>query len=379
MYRNTTKSTKLSTKMNQSKKTSGGWVINVLVAMVISLVMNFYYFVFLVLWNKDANYARPPKHHAMDNTMFISIEFIYYFIIALVLITIFTFRAKNEERENIAFLKRLGLATVAIFIGYFISPRLTPRGDVALMIFAPHRIDPMIILKCSFTLIVTALYGKIYKLIYQKQNIQLENERLKNENLQSRYNVLVSQINPHFFFNSLNSLSMLVREDKKKSALVYIDRLSNTFRYIIQSGQNSISTLRDELAFLDSYKYLFEVRYEGKLFFDITIQDENILDKCLLSLSLQPLVENAVKHNTITHSKPMTISIYAEDSYLVVANPVVPKLNNQEQGTGIGLSNLSHRYVLMTGKDIVVSKKESIFIVKLPLSDCSEGIITDAE
>lgn len=223
----------------------------------------------------------------------------------------------------------------------------------------------MLTLKSCFTLIVAVLYGKIFELVYQKQHIVIENQILKNENLQTRYNMLINQINPHFFFNSLNSLSMLVRSGHNDRALTYIDRLSDTFRYIIQNGQQGLTTLGEELKFLDAYKYLHEIRYADKLFFDIEI-NESLKQWALPSLSLQPLIENAVKHNSITLSRPFHISIRTDKDALIVSNPIIPKIETPN-GTGIGLKNLSSRYILLTGREIVVERSANTFSVKLPL------------
>jgi LytS/YehU family sensor histidine kinase len=215
-------------------------------------------------------------------------------------------------------------------------------------------------------LAVVLLYSQIYMLVYQRQQILLEYEQLQNENLTTRYNMLVSQINPHFFFNSLNSLSMLVRERDSSRALEYIDQLSYTFRYITQNGNRSeLVPLRDEMSFAEAYCYLFHIRYEDKIFFDISV-DKEYLDYSIPALSLQPLIGNAVKHNTITSKNPLRVSIRTENGCLVVSNPLRPLLEPQV-GTGIGLQNLSSRYELMLGKKIVVEKSSEEFIVRLPL------------
>ncbi|MEG2239857.1 MAG: histidine kinase, partial [Alistipes sp.] len=219
--------------------------------------------------------------------------------------------------------------------------------------------------KCSFAVVVTMLYGRIYVLISQRQAVVVENEQLKNENLTTRYNMLVSQINPHFFFNSLNSLAMLVREKLNDKALTYIDRLSYTFRYILQNGQSTLISLEEEVRFIEAYSYLFKVRYADKLFFDIAI-DEKYRAWMLPAMSLQPLIGNAVKHNTITKNKPFHITIRTQDDYLIVSNPKVPKLE-PEPGTGIGLENLRNRWHLITGRHIEVIDTGTEFIVRLPL------------
>jgi LytS/YehU family sensor histidine kinase len=198
----------------------------------------------------------------------------------------------------------------------------------------------------------------------------VENERLKTENLATRYNMLVGQINPHFFFNSLNSLSMLVREKDDKRALEYIEQLSYTFRYIIQNGQTSETTLKDEMAFAEAYIYLFKIRYADKLFFDINI-DPIYMDWTLPALSLQPLIGNAVKHNSITTKNPLHVAIRVVDGVLEIENPKHPKLD-VEPSTGIGLQNLRSRWQIISGSDIEVVDEEHRFMVRLPLQKCSK-------
>jgi LytS/YehU family sensor histidine kinase len=256
-------------------------------------------------------------------------------------------------------------SVVVSALAYLFVPTLGREGEIIVMASTPRIFNPMVMLKCSFTLIVTLLYGKIYELLNHQQNMAVENEQLRSENLLTRYNMLVSQINPHFFFNSLNSLSMLVRARDNDNALTYIDRLSDTFRYIIQRGQNEMTSLEGELEFLAGYKYLNEVRYADKLFIDIEIED-SYLDWMLPTLSLQPLIENAVKHNTITHSKPLHVKIFTREGELLVSNRIMPKIV-PEEGTGIGLENLSSRYKLLAQRDIIVVNDGETFTVRLPL------------
>ena len=128
-----------------------------------------------------------------------------------------------------------------------------------------------------------------------------------------------------------------------------------------------MTTVENELRFLEAYKYLLEIRYAGKLHVNVEV-DKSLYAYTLPPLSIQPLIENAVKHNTISSSHPMTISISAdEDGYIVVANTIAPKLE-AEESTGIGLRNLSHRCTLLTERDIVVENNGSTFVVKLPIT-----------
>ena len=223
----------------------------------------------------------------------------------------------------------------------------------------------IVLTKSLFTVAVTVLYANIYRLMQQRQRMAIENEHLKTENLATRYNMLMGQINPHFFFNSLNSLAMLIREKDDERALKYIDQLSYTFRYIIQSGQSGKTTLRDELAFAEAYAYLFKIRYADKLFFDFDVDDE-YKDWQLPALSLQPLIGNAVKHNSITSKNPLHVEISVHDGVLEIRNKKHPKLD-VEPSTGIGLDNLNNRWKIISGQEIEVRDEVDSFVVRLPL------------
>ena len=305
-------------------------------------------------------YSRPKELRLL------ALQIFYFFIFAYLMLTVQT-KSQRKNRESWGYWRRSMYCLLIAVALYFVTPvAVWPRGSITVIAAAERWIDYNMILKCSFALVVVLLYGRIYQLIGQQQEIELENEHLKNENLSTRYNMLVSQINPHFFFNSLNSLAMLIREHDEEKALTYIDRLSYTFRYIIQNGQNTLSTLDEELRFAEAYSYLFRIRYADKLFFDVET-DKNLDSWNLPALTLQPLISNAVKHNTITKNKPFHISIRTEGEHLIVANPIVPKLE-PEPGTGIGLKNLDDRYRLITGRGIEIINDGQTFSVRLPLT-----------
>lgn len=341
--------------------------INLLIAFAVSLIVNFSYFVFSIMASQadEAHRMSTPERIMPDMQLYVLLQMLYFIILVFVLLTTLTMQV-NENKPSRYFLKRMVICLLVTIGFYFFAPYARRSGEMIIMMNAHRIFNPMLVLKCSFALIVAVLYGKIYELIYQQQHIVLENELLKNENLENRYNMLIGQINPHFFFNSLNSLSMLVRQQHKDKAIMYIDQLSDTFRYIIQNGHVGMTTLDEELKFLNAYKYLHEIRYADKLFFEIDV-DERYRRYKLPTLSLQPLIENAVKHNTITSAQPFLVSIHTEDEYLVVSNPLIPKIEAAD-GTGIGLKNMSSRYLLLAGVDIIVQKTETHFIVKLPLT-----------
>ena len=292
------------------------------------------------------------------------LQLFYYLVVSFVMLSILTSVRRNYSMSR--FVRRCLWCCVAAAALYCVAPVTEwHTGRIGLNFMSGRMFDYMLLLKCSFAVAVSMLYGWVYVLNSKQQAVVMENERLKNENLTTRYNMLVGQINPHFFFNSLNSLAMLVREKHDDKALTYIDQLSYTFRYIIQNGQSTLMTLDEELKFIEAYSYLFEIRYADKLFFDIDV-DDKYRSWTLPALSLQPLIGNAVKHNTITRSKPFHISIRTEQGWLVVANPKVPKIE-PEPSTGIGLENLRNRWHLITGRDIEIIDTDKEFVVRMPL------------
>ncbi len=264
---------------------------------------------------------------------------------------------------------RLGwtvLLSAVVVVATFMLAPVVNHNELYINVLSARPLDPIQLLKCSFTLIVSMLYAWIRLLIWRQQAVDLEIEQLKNESLTARYDMLVGQISPHFFFNSLNSLSMLVRDCRQEQALGYIEQLSYCFRYILQNSQSTLIPLSDELKFAEAFTSQYRIRYADKLFFDFAI-DPRCRTLLLPALSLQPLIGNTVKHNTITRNKPLHVTIRTtDDGWLEVSNPIVPKLD-PEPSTGIGLKNLDNRWRLLTGRRIEILNDGRTFTVRLPL------------
>ena len=303
-------------------------------------------------------YNRPAR------TSELTLQLIYYLVVSFIMLSILTSARRNYKAGRFA-LHCMGCLVAAAALYIFAPVREWHSGQIVLNFMSGHIFDYMLLLKCSFAVAVSMLYGWVYVLNSKQQAVVMENERLKNENLTTRYNMLVGQINPHFFFNSLNSLAMLVREGDEQKALTYIDQLSFSFRYIIRNGQNMLTTLAEELRFAEAYGYLFKIRYADKLFFDVDVAPK-YLDYRLPVLTLQELLSNAVKHNAITKRRPLRVSIRVENGQLVVSNPLLPKLD-AEPCTGIGLHNLDSRWQLITGHGIRIDRSGEIFSVCMSL------------
>lgn len=215
--------------------------------------------------------------------------------------------------------------------------------------------------------LLTSMIGYIYLLMIDQHEKEREIERLQIESLQSRCDALMNQINPHFFFNSLNGISSLIRkEEDDGKVLEYVSKLSDVFRYILQSDRKGLVTLDEELKFAEAFSHVMEVRFANKLTFEVDVP-EGKRNLTLPVLSLIPLLENVTVHNIIDSEHQMNVRIYLNSSSeLVVSNPVYPKLTEPDTN-GIGLKNLQSRFELLTGKEIKIKTDGSMFEVRLPL------------
>ncbi|MGA0557506.1 sensor histidine kinase [Larkinella sp. VNQ87] len=218
----------------------------------------------------------------------------------------------------------------------------------------------------SFTLITAILLiHYTVELFSEKQRMQLENERLKQENLNAQLEAIRQQINPHFFFNTLNTLKTLVKNNQPE-ALPYIMQLSNVFRYLLRLQQQTWVTLDEELQFLKAYQFLLEIRFADALRIEIEVPDA-LLSTPIPPATLQLLVENAVKHNVVSLTRPLHIRIrHQPPDALWVENNLQLKRTPEPSGQ-FGLHSLNNRYAYLGGQGIQVEQTDDRFRVILPL------------
>lgn len=212
--------------------------------------------------------------------------------------------------------------------------------------------------------LVLFFIARILRLQTEQQESLIENERLKQQNLQNELAAIKNQVDPHFLFNSLNSLSSLVRDNEQASQ--FVRKLSHMYRYILQSGDTDLVPVSEELKFLESYTFLIRTRYRDRFEVDIRIAPE-MLSATIPPLALQILVENAVKHNEISASHPLRVAVYSEGDSILVENKIRERTSLPDQ-TGYGLMNLQKRFGLIKKTDITIQRTEEKFRVTLPLS-----------
>ena len=218
------------------------------------------------------------------------------------------------------------------------------------------------LIRITLSGVLMLLSVKFLYLNKQNKIKELENEKLKSSYLNSKLENLKDQINPHFLFNSFANLSALIDENQK-TAKKYLSNLSDVFRYSLNNSNEQIVNLADELELLNSYIELYKIRIKDGLTLIVDLKDK---EKKILSMSLQPLLENVIKHNEISKEKPVTIELKQRGNLFSFKNNLNQR-NKSVSENGIGLSNLNERYKILVGKEIDIQNTSSQFIVTLPL------------
>jgi two-component system LytT family sensor kinase len=209
-----------------------------------------------------------------------------------------------------------------------------------------------------FTVIEAIEWFNKWKLLH------IESEQLKREKAESSYAALKNQVNPHFLFNSLNSLSSLIRVSPEK-AIEFVDNFSRIYRYVLDVNDKLVVELKDELTFLNSYYFLQKIRFGNNLTIEVQVEAQK-LNQYILPLSIQLLIENAIKHNEISSEYPLMISVFSEGDFLWVKNNLQKKVST-ENSTGIGLCNIIQRYSHITETKPVFYIENNQYIAKIPL------------
>ena len=219
------------------------------------------------------------------------------------------------------------------------------------------------------TLIVVLLILSIYEAVYLYHRWRLsllETEQLRRENIQSQLEGLKNQVNPHFLFNSLNTLAYLIPEDEQR-AVRFVQQLSKVYRYILEIRDMDLISLAEELDFLESYRFLLRERFGENLQVEIRV-DPALHSMQMIPLSLQMLFENAIKHNIISRDQPLFIEVTdnGRSDSLLVRNRI--QLKDQVQAsTKVGLDNIRRRYLFYTSAEVQITEDDTWFEVRLPL------------
>ena len=217
-------------------------------------------------------------------------------------------------------------------------------------------------------IICASFITNIYEILFlnlEKEYNESRVEQLNAAKAQAELEALKNQIDPHFIFNSLNTLSFLITRDPANARL-YNDTLARVYRYILSNKERDLVMLREEVEFISNYFYLLKIRFADAISMTIEITDLSAENFLIPPISLQALVENAIKHNEFSDRKPLTIDVSISADYVIVRN-IMNRKSNPEATSKIGLNNLDNRYKLITKRNIQVENNFESFTVRLPI------------
>ncbi len=221
------------------------------------------------------------------------------------------------------------------------------------------------------TLLVSYWAYNWIKSLLRKQENKIKVQKIIAGTANAKFESLKNQIDPHFLFNSLNVLSSLI-EENPENAQRFTTSLSKVYRYVLEQKDKELVPIEEELAFAKTYMNLLKMRFENSLTYDLPEIKDSIASSLTMSemkvvpLSLQLLLENAVKHNVISEQRPLHIRIFIDDDYLVIQNNYQKKEVLQER-QGVGLGNIINRYGIITNRKVLIEQNEQTYTVKIPI------------
>ncbi len=270
----------------------------------------------------------------------------------------FSTKTQHVQRLFVQFIIT-SIYSIAAVYGYtiFFYTYIFPYGVVASYMF------DFILVGLFIPILVSGIKESLY--FYGEWEVEkIKKEQLQKENITARYEILKNQINPHFLFNCFNTLTEII-DQSKEMAVKFVHQLSRVYRFVLEHKDNEVVELEDELTVLNSYVFLQKLRFGDSLIINNSIKDDEKFYN-IVPLTLQILLENALKHNIASIENPLQIDIsVSEDSKLVFKNSLQKK--NANGSTKIGLQNIINRYKYITKSAVDVKETAEDFVVKVPL------------
>ncbi len=286
--------------------------------------------------------------------------FTFDFSLDVVVVLIVVYWIFNDFFHEKKYFKTLYLTVAILLLQRVIQPWLVP--------WMYEHLDENFLMQLiegietNFNSMIGPSLFLIGKKHYESKNQVMQLEKEKKE---SELQLLRAQIDPHFLFNNLNILDILIGIDPKKASR-YTKRLSSLYRYMIRHKDQDVVSLKEEWQFSEDYIFLLQQRFDDLYFFDSTLDKENLDEYFIPPASMQTLLENIVKHNFALPDEPIRAKIYLEADHLCVQNTNRPK-ESVKDSTGTGLNNLKKRIQLLTDQNLIVEKTATSFLVKVPL------------
>ncbi|SDK64716.1 Histidine kinase [Pedobacter sp. ok626] len=300
---------------------------------------------------------------------FLELFYLSYFVIVTIESAILITRTLNQflpwEKSPVnRFLLQLIIQIVLLTVMFYGTSMLIQAVSLSAFEFLTELlIRQALVLGVLISLLNTAAFTIDY-FLHKWTDAELESVKLKQSVTQAQLDALKAQIDPHFLFNNFSTLTALIEEDKD-IAVKFLQQLSSVYRYLLSNRSQSVIALKEELSFIRSYFFLYEIRYGDRIALLIDIPNE-MLGSGIAPITLQLLIENAIKHNVISVSEPLHIRIYGLKDHLFVENNINLK-THVELSSKMGLKNIEERYLLLSNKTPVVIETSNRFQVKIPL------------
>ena len=285
------------------------------------------------------------------------------------------FRVKYPELKDSA--KRITYVFLILVLSVFMIDLI---GNVILHYVYGFNYNPVyrtrvILPVVIISVMVQAIYEAIYHFVRLKKAIR-EEEEAKQMMVQAQLDALRNQAQPHFLFNTLNTLRDIIDQNTKEEAKDFVDKIADVYRFILESGNSDLISLRDELKFAKSYIHIQKERFGDNLQLNWELPEE-AMDSMIVPMSLQLLLENAIKHNVISKSKPLHVDVRIEENHLIVENKIQRK-SSQIPSTKLGLKNIERRYSLISSQSPEISNDGNRFKISLPLLKSSNQKVSYA-
>jgi two-component system LytT family sensor kinase len=322
------------------------------------------------------------------NEAYINRNTIYYYLTAIVLFLVGwevnDYQIKNNWfRENSSEIERnikillvtVGISTVLAALIYYLGifQFSTLCGIETMTPWNQFMVD---MLRATFLALCLCVFNQFYWISKDKTALELSVAELKEEMMSSRYHSLKAQISPHFLFNSLNTLTSLMYVDRDLAS-DFVSRLASCYRYILDHREQDLISLEKELQFLDSFVFMMTVRHKQSISIQTDVANQYLKYK-IPTLSIQMLVENALKHNYYSKEQPIEIEIRTSQGFLVITNNI-RRREEEHNSTGLGLSNIKKRYTFYTDREVKVYDDGTTFEISLPLLNPERLGVTQKE
>ncbi len=305
-----------------------------------------------------------------NTKFFLSLLYYLLYSVPLTMVNSYFFDYLNEKvvwnrykkyRMAIGFVGSVVITLITIFfVRAFIE--IVIEGETFEEFIASEKVE-FYFSALLITLVISLFFHAVY--YYRElQKTKVKEQKVIAGTASAKFDALKNQLDPHFLFNSLNVLTSLI-EENPDSAQKFTTSLSKVYRYVLEQKNKDLVTVDEELNFAKTYMSLLKMRFEDSIIFEIPDRASNPESK-VVPLSLQLLLENAVKHNMVTSSKPLHIKIYEDDNHLVVMNNLQPK-QIVKKSSGVGLENIKQRYNLLTEKRVIINQQAKRFAVAIPM------------